>query len=1133
MTALRSLMIELGLVDDVSNRLRGIDSQIDGIESGLIDTQSGFDDLGRATTEYGRVAGKEIEGVEDDIDELDKQVEEHADITKKATQEAAASWGKLGAAIGGAAIAAEAFVRSQQDYYVTAAKISHITGLERDEVVGLAIELTNISNSIDDAYGVMEVGAQQGLRTRDELAAYVKVWDDIGTASDENAVELARAAISLRSVGIETGNLTDAYDTFGFVMTHTTSSVSDFLRLTGYMARDMDQYGMGVSDVAITLAALEEKGMGAADAKRALRSAMSSAKGDVTALYRELGITDEQLARLNEEIKGGADYITEMGDAYNSTRTPLQYLQVEVTKLSNLLGADLNPVIGVGSAVMSGLSTVMITAAGAAYLYSVASTTSLIPSLGAATASAWAFTTALLANPLTWIVVGIVALGAALYLLASNWDDISGWFMDRWEQVGSVVTGAIDWIGGAWDSTVGRLVAGAEWLMDHMGILAFLFPVTAPIAGMNLLRDNWDSVTSAIAGGWDWLVGAAQDGAAWLGETIGAGLSGIIDLFWQYHPLGIVIRQWDEITSYLEGIDLVETGKNILLGLVNGILDIRQQAIDAVMGIGEDILNAVTGFFGISSPSKLMQEMGGHVGEGFALGVAQSMPESIPLPGFLAGPQPAPGVYETAALASVNSPLVGEIQYTAVVEEPAVSSTLTGEVGYHNVFEPPNAEALHRQVLYSPALDEPAIEDLAGTVTYLPTVGEPIVPAISEEATYSTTVSEPVLSPLEGSAIWYSRVTEPTIKPLAGDVQYSSVIAGPDVPALTGELTYEPEVREPTIAALTGAITYVATVLEPAIPLLTGAVTYLSEVLAPEVPALAGTIEYGATLPEQGNLDRAGEVRYTPTIAEPPIGSLTGEVRYTSVVGEPSVKDLIGSVTYQASLEEPRIPTLTGGAQYTSTLTEPAITDLAGTATYRAYLDGIEPDALQGEVTYLAKVVEPVISALTGDLTYETRVSEPTIVDRAGTVVYETEMSEPTISDLAGEAVYSSTLTEPAVEDLTGAITYFATVMEPMIPALSGIVEYRGVADVPVLEDVEPYSPPESGDLWSPYTPERDALMMAGSTATTYAPSTTINVTTGSGDAREIATVVDRRLRQTFDRHAELYFARQRRRAAL
>ena len=680
MAALRSLMIEIGLADDVSNRLRGIDSQIDGMQSGLIDTQSGFDDLGRATTEYGRVAGNEIESIGKDVTELDKQVERHADVTAAAAADMAISWGKVGAAIGGAAIAAEAFVRSQQDYYVTAAKISQITGLERDEVVGLAIELTNISNSIDDAYGVMEVGARQGLRTRDELAAYVKVWDDIGTASDENAVELARAAISLRSVGIETGNLTDAYDTFGFVMTHTTSSGADFLRLTGYMARDMDQYGMGVSDVAITLAALEEKGMGAADAKRALRSAMSSAKGDVTALYRELGITDEQLARLNEEIKGGSDYITEMGDAYNRSRSPLQYLQVEATKLSNLLGADLTPVIGVGSAVMSGLSTVMITAAGAAYLYSVASTTSLIPSLGAATASAWAFTTALLANPLTWIVVGIVALGAALYLLWTNWDDISGWFMGRWEQVGSVVTGAISWIGGAWDSTVGRLVAGAEWLMDHMGILAFLFPFTAPIAGMNLLRDNWDTVVGAIGAGWDWLVGAAQDGAAWLTETVDAGLSGIIDLFWQYHPLGIVIRQWDEITGYLEGIDLVETGRDILLGLVGGILDIRQQAIDAVMGIGEDILNAVTAFFGISSPSKLMQEMGGHIGEGFALGVAQSMPESLPLPEVPAAAT-LDGEYATAWTEPTIKPLAGDVQYSSVIAGPDVPAR-TGALGY-------------------------------------------------------------------------------------------------------------------------------------------------------------------------------------------------------------------------------------------------------------------------------------------------------------------------------------------------------------------------------------------------------------------------------------------------------------------
>ena len=831
MAALRSLMIELGLTDDVSNRLRGIDSQIDGMQSGLIDTQSGFDDLGRATTEYGRVAGNEIESIGKDVTELDKQVEQHADTTAEAAADMATSWGKVGAAIGAAAAATELYLRSQQDMYFTGAKIAYITGMDRREVTGLASDLTDLSFNLEDTYGVMEVGARQGLRTRSELEKYAQTWSAIATASGEDAATLAQAGIALRSVGVAAGEEEEALDALGFVMQKTQMDTSDFLRLTGYMARDMDLYEMSINDVAVTLAALEERGLGSREAQRELRSAMTNAKGDVTALYRELRITDEQLTRLNEEIDGGEEYIASMGEAFVDAQTPLQWLQMQIGKTAHVLGNEFNPLLEAGSLVMTGASTAMLTGASAAYLYSVASTTSLIPSLGAATASAWAFTTALLANPITWIVLGIVGLGAALYLLWTNWDDISGWFMDRWEQVGSVVTGAIDWIGNAWDSTVGAIVAGAEWLMDHMGILAFLFPVTAPIAGMNLLRDNWDTVVGAIGAGWDWLVGAAQDGAAWLGETIGAGLSGIIDLFWQYHPLGIVIRQWDEITGYLEGIDLVETGRDILLGLVGGILDIRQQAIDAVMGIGEDILNAVTGFFGISSPSRLMQEMGHRVGEGFALGVGESMPDSIPLPDAIEGsirPGPARGGYATVRTEPAVSSLAGEAVYSSTLTEPVVedlagnvayssvltepvvgdlagraiySSTLTepsvrdltgtvtylatvlepvvsplaGTVSYRTVMGEVTPQILAGEARYASILDEPTIADLTGAVTYLSTVGEPIVPAISEEATYSTTVSEPVLSPLEGSAIWYSQVTEPAIKPLAGDVQYSSV----------------------------------------------------------------------------------------------------------------------------------------------------------------------------------------------------------------------------------------------------------------------------------------------------------------------------------------------------------------------
>jgi hypothetical protein len=54
------------------------------------------------------------------------------------------------------------------------------------------------------------------------------------------------------------------------------------------------------------------------------------------------------------------------------------------------------------------------------------------------TAAAWSFNAALLANPITWIIVGIVALGAAIFLLVKHWDTVRaamGHFWDAFKEV--------------------------------------------------------------------------------------------------------------------------------------------------------------------------------------------------------------------------------------------------------------------------------------------------------------------------------------------------------------------------------------------------------------------------------------------------------------------------------------------------------------------------------------------------------------------------------------------------------------------------------------------------------------------------------------------------------------------------
>lgn len=48
-----------------------------------------------------------------------------------------------------------------------------------------------------------------------------------------------------------------------------------------------------------------------------------------------------------------------------------------------------------------------------------------IPAIIGATGATWAFTVALLANPITWVVLAVVALGAALFALWKHWDTVS------------------------------------------------------------------------------------------------------------------------------------------------------------------------------------------------------------------------------------------------------------------------------------------------------------------------------------------------------------------------------------------------------------------------------------------------------------------------------------------------------------------------------------------------------------------------------------------------------------------------------------------------------------------------------------------------------------------------------------
>lgn len=80
------------------------------------------------------------------------------------------------------------------------------------------------------------------------------------------------------------------------------------------------------------------------------------------------------------------------------------------------------------------------------------------------------------------------------------------------------------------------------------------------------------------------------------------------------------------VTGLLGGLAKIgEVGAQFVAGLWQGISDKAQWVIDKIKGFGDKILKGIKSFFGISSPSKVMAQIGEYMGEGLGLGWEDAM----------------------------------------------------------------------------------------------------------------------------------------------------------------------------------------------------------------------------------------------------------------------------------------------------------------------------------------------------------------------------------------------------------------------------------------------------------------------------------------------------------------------------
>lgn len=133
---------------------------------------------------------------------------------------------------------------------------------------------------------------------------------------------------------------------------------------------------------------------------------------------------------------------------------------------------------------------------------------------------------ALLTTPIGLIITGIVALGAAVYLIYKNWDSVADWFSNLWDDVtaffdqgiSTVIASLMEF------SPAGLLLKAIDALLETFG----LNPLTE--IGSNWIGGLWDGAKAKFEGFTNWLKSSADAVTGWLpswmtGEEMGARVS--------------------------------------------------------------------------------------------------------------------------------------------------------------------------------------------------------------------------------------------------------------------------------------------------------------------------------------------------------------------------------------------------------------------------------------------------------------------------------------------------------------------------------------------------------------------------------------------------------------------------------
>ncbi len=203
-------------------------------------------------------------------------------------------------------------------------------------------------------------------------------------------------------------------------------------------------------------------------------------------------------------------------------------------------------------------------------------------------------------------------------LLTTGYDILTQLCLGILENLPSLITQGLHLITTFVDTLMSHLpeilASGAEMILNLVNGIIQNLPeiVTAAVSG----------IVEYLATIGEHLPEILQKGIEIIGELAAGLIQAIPDL------LATLPQLFSDVCAEIGSYDWLSIGENILTGIADGIAAAVGTVVDAAKSAGESILNGFKDFFGIHSPSTVMEEQGQMLMEGVSNGM-QGMPDAI------------------------------------------------------------------------------------------------------------------------------------------------------------------------------------------------------------------------------------------------------------------------------------------------------------------------------------------------------------------------------------------------------------------------------------------------------------------------------------------------------------------------